>query len=572
MDPFTAGGLALGIVSLSFQVFAGCVKGFMILSSAHNFGKDASFLKTMLSVEEYRFVQWADVVGLTGADSRILRQLNQTLAEQLMEQLRDKLDSTKLKERYSLDLQEDETSSDRADSSIGEQSHAPSMLSRAVSNKRRSEILLRAQLIQSRTPFPKRLRWAAIDKSRFQDLVLDLRQIVDSLWNLLEPIRLRELSQQVARTLTTVVDMSQDLEALKGLRATFTKQTADFPGDTILSTAVDLKVLRKGLSREGSSDSTSDSSLAQRPLYPLNRNLFIRAAATRGADGIFMAQYDGRPVLCESKPVDPWHKPKLKVRAEHLTRLLSLPKSASFMTLQCLGFLEDIDEFKFVYDYPPGSDTTVPPRSLLDLLRDPTMQNPSVTTRLRLALSICKTLLTIHTAGWFHKNIRSENIIFINREPDLGKPYLTGFSFARTDSPVEISDQRSADPLLDIYRHPHVLRKPPEPYSIYMDHYSLATVLTEIAEWRPLKHIVSKHIDVTNTDLDIPLSALAGIQPWLIRAFTENGQVAYRMGEVYANGVSSLLRLELADERNYSSTEQLLAYQKFVNELDLCYV
>ncbi|OJI91230.1 hypothetical protein ASPTUDRAFT_915973 [Aspergillus tubingensis CBS 134.48] len=579
MDPIAASGIAIGVVSLSFQVFAGCVKGFMILSSAHNFGKDASFLQTMLSVEEYRFVEWADVVGLTSPDSRILRQLNQALAKELMGQLEDKLDSTKLKERYSLDLQEADSSSHGARNLINEQSHAPNMLVKAVSNERRSEILQRAKLIQSRTAFPKRFRWAVIDKSRFQDLVLDLRQIVDSLWNLLEPIRLRELSQQVAKTLTTVVDMSHDIEALKGIQATFTKQATRFPGETILSSAVGIKVVREGLPGEGSSHSTSASSLlAHGPLYPLNRKLLSKpAATTREANGTFMAQYDGRPVLCEAKPVDPWLKPKLKVRAENLTKLLSLPKCASFMTLQCLGFLEDMDGFIFLYDYPPGSDTTVRPRSLQDLLRDPAMERPSVTERLRLALSICKTLLTIHTAGWFHKNIRSENVILINREPDqinesLGEPYLTGFSFARTDSPVEISDKGSVNPFFDIYRHPHVLSEPPMPYSIYMDHYSIGTVLLEIAEWLPLKHIIKKHVDITNCNLDISISSLAQIQSWLQGVFIEHGQIAFRMGDVYGNGVSRLLRLGLPEEDISSSTEQLLAYQKFVNELDLCHI
>ncbi|KAL7651569.1 hypothetical protein ACMYSQ_008914 [Aspergillus niger] len=145
MDPITASGIAIGVVSLSFQVFAGCVKGFMILSSAHNFGKDASFLQTMLSVEEYRFVEWADVVGLTSPDSRILRQLNQTLAKELMEQLEDKLDSTKLKERYSLDLQEADGSSHGARKLINEQSQAPNMLAKAVSNERRPLAFLEKQ-------------------------------------------------------------------------------------------------------------------------------------------------------------------------------------------------------------------------------------------------------------------------------------------------------------------------------------------------------------------------------------------------------------------------------------------
>lgn len=62
MDP----GAALAVVSLVFQVFGGCVKGFVLLSEAHNLGRDAAYLRTMLNLEEYRFTQWAKTVGLTG--------------------------------------------------------------------------------------------------------------------------------------------------------------------------------------------------------------------------------------------------------------------------------------------------------------------------------------------------------------------------------------------------------------------------------------------------------------------------------------------------------------------------
>jgi len=36
MDPVSVAGLGLGVVSLAFQLFAGCIQGFVILSTAHN--------------------------------------------------------------------------------------------------------------------------------------------------------------------------------------------------------------------------------------------------------------------------------------------------------------------------------------------------------------------------------------------------------------------------------------------------------------------------------------------------------------------------------------------------------
>ncbi|CAI7607869.1 unnamed protein product [Penicillium glandicola] len=564
MDPISAAGIALAVPSLAFEVFAGCVKGFVTLSTAHNFGKDANFLQTMLNVEEYRFVQWADTVGLAGIDGKILPRINQALAEELMVQLKDRLDSSKLKQRYSLDIRPTDRSIHAPDSNPRDDLQVPGILANAVSNERRAEILARANLIKSQSSFPKRLWWATVDKPKFQDLVVDVRQIVDALWNLLEPVRLRELSQQVGQTLTAVVDMSHDLEALKGLQASFSRMAVGFPGDAILAAAVGLKVVREQLPGESSSNSMGSIE----PLQPLNRSLLKRAPRTRGTRGIFMATYDGKPVLCESKTVHARLKSKLRLRSENLAKLLSLPKSPSFMTLECLGFLEDMDEFVFLYDYPPASDLNIPPRSLQELLRDSKMRPPSLTARLKLALEICNTLLTVHTSGWLHKNIRSENILFFtpSKTSDASafgtQPYLTGFTFARADSPIEISDQASEDPLLDIYRHPQALGEPSASYAMYMDHYSLGTVLIEIAEWRPLKHIIKNYLDVTNSDVDIPLSALAGTQSWLTRELVDRGKVEFRMGDVYGGGISQLLRLGPTEMDGRSSTVDLLAFQQ----------
>jgi hypothetical protein len=63
-----------------------------------------------------------------------------------------------------------------------------------------------------------------------------------------------------------------------------------------------------------------------------------------------------------------------------------------------------------------------------------------------------------------------------------------------------------------------------------MDHYSLRIVLTEIAEWRSLKPIITNHVDVTKSKIDVSLLALAGIHAWFVRELLERGQLEFRMG------------------------------------------
>jgi hypothetical protein len=307
----------------------------------------------------------------------------------------------------------------------------------------------------------------------------------------------------------------------------------------------------------------------------LSSTLLKRQVATLESSGTYAAEYAGKPVLVEYKKVPPRTKAKLRVRAENLAILLSQPARPGFSTLQCLGFLEEDDKFAFVYQYPV--DSFVPdaktPQTLQDLLRDAKMQPPSVTVRMKLALEICRTVLTIHTAGWLHKNIRSENILLFpalhtsNSPSSLGSPYLAGFTFSRANSPIEISDQASDDPLLDIYRHPDALGDPSTSYAAHMDLYSLGVVLIEISEWRPLKHIIKKHLDVTKPGVQVSLNEFAGIRNWLVQNQISNAHVGFRMGEIFEKGVSLLLNGPVGQEQGEDD-----AFGRFVLELSKCHV
>ena len=180
-------------------------------------------------------------------------------------------------------------------------------------------------------------------------------------------------------------------------------------------------------------------------LPPLKRTLLKRNNDKTRRSGMYAAEYSGKPVLVEYNKVAPATKAKLRLRAKNLAILLSQPKQPGFWTLNCLGFLEDTGEFAFVYDYPQPQPSNTPTfRSLQDHLGDSKALAPSVSVRIKLALDICRTLLTVHTAGWLHKNVCSENILFFPSDPPLGdsfsSPYLTGFAFSRVNSTMEMSD------------------------------------------------------------------------------------------------------------------------------------
>ncbi|KAM0142366.1 hypothetical protein ACHAO1_001235 [Botrytis cinerea] len=211
MDP----GTALAVASLSFQVFGGIIKGFTLLAKAHNLGRDATLLQTMLRVEESRLIQWARAVELledsdlqsggsdgndiehdtvttqndsgaisessivahSVADEASLVQvqadqvqvdpsLNYTLASQLMAQLQVILTTDGLLQRYKLDLVEmPATLAGPNTTPLIEQTEtATTILEKLVPDTLRQRILFREKFVQQKSHLPKRLWWAAVDK------------------------------------------------------------------------------------------------------------------------------------------------------------------------------------------------------------------------------------------------------------------------------------------------------------------------------------------------------------------------------------------------------------------------
>lgn len=601
MDP----GTVLAVVSLSFEVFAGCIKGFVMVSNAHNLGKDASYLRTMLNLEEYRFTQWAVKVNLLQPDAAIAPRLNQALASNLMGQLNSLLQADKISERYKLHLLADRPI--KLPSSPTQDDLPQNVLSVAVSDETRGEILAKAKLIQSKNSLPKRLWWAAFDKAKFEGLVQDVRAIVQGLWALLDSIQQDEVTSSIQQVLSTVVEISKDVKGLQELQTVLKESRVGSRTSVSLSTAAGLKAATIQL---GTQDIPRDDEMEQRfmatalgpskpksglalrqdiILPPLIPTLLTDIVTKEANPSVGTALYCNAPVLVEYKSVSLRMRSKLRFRVENLAVLLSTAKDPEFLTLNCLGFFEDTAKscFVFVYAYPAylsegiGSQSRKisQPVSLHDILRDPKFRQPSATTRLRLGLDISRTLLAFHTAGWLHKNIRSENILFFPaHEQDastpefLSRPYLTGFGFSRYDSPTEISEQPSADPLHDIYRHHCALGDPSTSFEKYMDLYSLGTVMIEIAEWRPLKHVVQKCVDVATKGVEVvSLEKIAKIGPWLIKEKVRKGVVDFRMGEIFGRAVGEFLEGESVEPLDADTNRtEIAVLEEAVRNLEKC--
>ena len=560
MDPISASGIAIGAVSLTFQVFAGCIKGFVLLSTAHNLGKDSSTLICMLNLQELRLTEWATCAGLLSEEGRLNRRLNETAVNATLTELQNLLlDTEKLKTRYKLNLS---SKVPEGPNQVNTNSPAvtQSILSQAVPDQVRGDIMYRARLIQSRNSFPQRLWWASVDRARLEELVAKIKTFIQELWYLLDSVRQDDMSQTLQVILSQLIGMSGKVDELTTLREALLQFTDPGPPtlnspSKSLASAADIKTVSVNLgaathgppptyiaSMDKHSHSPSWSSVPTCDTKLIKQYTPIKSNSDMG-----IATYQDRSVFIEWRIPPHQFESKIIERIADLANVLSTPKQPDFCSLQCTGLARDNDGGKiaFIFD-APSLVTAQLPRSLRNLFG----LNPSVTERVQLALEITQSVKYFHTAGWLHKNLRSENILFWPVDTSispLSRPALVGFGFSRQDSTSQISEQPSSNPNRDIYRHPEAMGEPSVSFTAAKDIYALGTILLEIGEWHSLKTLVKNVVDLNKHD--ISLDQLAKVRPFLLDEGPKGGlwMLKYRMGDIYARVTKMMLSGEVPE-------------------------
>lgn len=132
----------------------------------------------------------------------------------------------------------------------------------------------------------------------------------------------------------------------------------------------------------------------------------------------------------------------------------------------------------------------------------------------------------------------------IAAESNISRPMLVGFAYSRVDSASEISEQPSADPQRDIYRHPDAMGKPSVSFDQFKDMYALGTLLLKIGEWTSLRGITAKLVEVN--DMHTTTRNLAMVRPFLLSEGPPSplASLKFRMDDVYANVTRMLLSRE----------------------------
>lgn len=571
---------AAGLVSLSVTLFRGCIQALEFLEAASNLGRDADVVRCKLEWEQYRLYQWAERVSL---ENKPIDRLNWNLVVNTLKQLEVLLTSTqKLKERYHLDLVELDKLTMEEPAPPSRKTGFGSLLSRL----RPDFPLASSRIIQENNTPAKKLRWAATDKEKVARLVNEIAYFNNHLYSLLEVSDQDSVKSALGTLLRDIIsrsNVSSELDVVKQLLGTTNVATP-----SAVASAASLKQIRLTLglcnANQPDASKTSAPSMGPKPkLKQLKPNQFRRQASHPPFERE-LARYKANLVLVEWRFVEKTSDPELKRRVERLAIFLGSLSDPSFHSLHCFGLLpqdkayqaedENYDCYGLVFQLAlpvPESHSSSSPaiRSLSALYNG--ARKPSLNERSQIALAIAETILQLHTSGWLHKGIRSDNILFLDMGDfkwNAGKatgPYLAGYDFARPDhGQTEATPSR---PELELYRHPHAQGPSGSNFRKTFDLFALGCVMLEIGLWTNLQTILEQASG--RTDLPIDWAQINAAKTQLLYNDEKNenlANVSFHAGDTFKEVIMSCL---YADDEE-PDDEDLTIQEQIVDKLRAC--
>ncbi|RPB12606.1 hypothetical protein P167DRAFT_605742 [Morchella conica CCBAS932] len=372
------------------------------------------------------------------------------------------------------------------------------------------------QGLQSNSGWLRKLQWSTSGKRRLEGLIEDLGG-----WN-----------DRIRRVIEDVIWMSL-------LTASQVHSVAENPDTKTLGLGPSAKMRKLILGGDAATDLFI-------PYHKVKNQI---TGPGGGSGSQRMAEIDNSPVLLEYKDYEPDNNgniPDITIRqVRQLTTLLYSQEDAGFRVLPCRGYINDRagSRLGFVYDVPSGA--LPKPLTLESALNLSTSRSkkPSVTTRLKLAYNLAESLYLLHTVGWVHKNLNSENIVFFTPENSSAgssgsiyeAPWIVGFEYSRQES--DFSSNRMEDRIeKNIYRHWERWGKPTARSAKIHDIYGV--IFLEIGLWASAKTLSRDGFQSHSSDREYVRDALRK---------SAQGKLGFAMGERYENLV--LLCLEGREER-----------------------
>ncbi|KOS19452.1 hypothetical protein ESCO_001252 [Escovopsis weberi] len=227
MDPVSLAGLALGVASLSLQVYTGCIQGIQLVITALGYEDDCKYLNLRLRMEQQRLYAWSETCGLLDLDAdnkeRILSNnifnLHRQTVLDLLVQTRCLFDqfTEHQKKHNNLVTVPDDGNVLTAPDRDAKQASFPMPEKKGRFIKRAMESLKAKSHDGLR-----RFRWVTVDKEAFEELLSKFTLLNDAMTNILDhslQVEIRHTVQDTNRGVLLlhhkIADLSHLVLALK---------------------------------------------------------------------------------------------------------------------------------------------------------------------------------------------------------------------------------------------------------------------------------------------------------------------------------------------------------------------
>jgi len=317
--------------------------------------------------------------------------------------------------------------------------------------------------------------------------------------------------------------------------------------------------VRTPLSKEGTASMPVLTNLKHKRLAPYTTTAPFRY------QGIELARYRQEAVLVEWKIAEGAMWQKISNQVKSLATMLSSPAGKDSQSLICRGYIpwEERELYVLVYNVPSPVPRDAANYWELRTLRALILEQPhlSLDRRIKIARTMAEVVLQLHTAGWLHKSLRSDNILFLAPQGSSSSdflhtpPYLVGYEYARPDTTqgAMLTQLPDTELVADLYRHPKARGVSREKYRTQFDMYALGCVLLEIGLWQYLLDVKTRYLDPdlddkiteatrSNKDVDLPsLLELSNTEPLY-------QQLQHCVGEAFADAVVSCISMEMTTD------------------------
>ncbi|KAI9685479.1 MAG: hypothetical protein M1820_010791 [Bogoriella megaspora] len=438
------------------------------------------------------------------------------------------------------------------------------------------------------------MKWAIVDRDKAKLLVDHISELNDRLMVLLDSAERTAAESTFSKLISDYISQASSVDEVTEAQQLLV--SGPFKRRNVLAEVARLKSIRLSIG----TDQRVDEQQPPQPqgsfppwmpsLKRLNRKKFVSQSidATSHCSRLDFARYDGRQVVVEWKDAQGPMWKMVQDQIKRLSLLLTslrdnMSKENSFHCLACIGYLplEEQGRYGLVYELPPNvtRDEKSQWRYLCLRCLISKLNSASLNIRYRIGLSLAQTLLQLHTAGWLHKGIRSENVFFFvysEKGPSFkfieSPMYLLGYEYARTDDKegAALTQHINTPARLEIYKHPEHRGRKRQPFRKQFDMYGLGCILLELAHWRPLIEIYAnlfgnqiqaqiQDADQNNKEIELPsLSDLASKHPATLR-FTK-----HQVGSAFAKAITKCLYMPA---QNKDGADTSLETQKAVVDL-----